>query len=102
MRFSEQLCANLTPEWRKQYVNYEMLKNLIYEIKDAIPPDLESRDNLLATGVEKYLKCCDEELKKVDLFYTQKLAEAERRFRELDNELRSLLTQSETPAKTVQ
>lgn len=31
MRFGEQLASHLTPEWRKQYINYEMLKDMIYK-----------------------------------------------------------------------
>ena len=31
MKFGEQLSSHLTPEWRKQYINYEGLKNMLYE-----------------------------------------------------------------------
>ena len=32
MRFTEHLSSHLTLEWRKHYINYELLKKMIYEI----------------------------------------------------------------------
>jgi xenotropic and polytropic retrovirus receptor 1 len=32
MKFGEQLASHLTPEWRKQYIRYEELKTLLYDI----------------------------------------------------------------------
>lgn len=90
MKFSEHLGTHLTPEWRKQYIDYEKLKALIYEINDKCPAELRARDGYIARKAEQFLALCDEELQKINLFYTQKLAVAESRYRELECELRDL------------
>lgn len=44
MKFGEQLSSHLTPEWRKQYIRYEELKNHLYEIVLEMPTETDSRD----------------------------------------------------------
>lgn len=36
MKFAEHLSAHITPEWRKQYISYEVIRNntTILEIKN--------------------------------------------------------------------
>ena len=44
MKFGKQLVSHLTPEWRKQYIRYEELKNLLYEIMLEMPTATDARD----------------------------------------------------------
>lgn len=34
MKFAEHLSAHITPEWRKQYINYEVCNKSIYFLYD--------------------------------------------------------------------
>ncbi|XP_060785345.1 xenotropic and polytropic retrovirus receptor 1 homolog isoform X3 [Neoarius graeffei] len=61
MKFTEHLAAHITPEWRKQYIQYEAFKEMLYSAQDQAP------------SIE------------------EKLAEAQRRFATLQNELQSSL-----------
>ncbi|XP_022523123.2 xenotropic and polytropic retrovirus receptor 1 homolog [Astyanax mexicanus] len=54
--FSEHLTVQMIPEWRKQYVSYEVKPKW-----------------------EEFFKTCDKELMKVNSFYSEKLTEANRR-----------------------
>lgn len=44
MKFGEQLASHLTPEWRKQYIRYEELKSLLYELMLDMPSEPDARD----------------------------------------------------------
>ncbi|MCP9258500.1 Xenotropic and polytropic retrovirus receptor 1 [Dirofilaria immitis] len=44
MKFGEQLSSHLTPEWRKQYICYEALKSMLYEMMTGLPTEPEARD----------------------------------------------------------
>ena len=37
MKFGEQLVTHVTPEWRKQYLQYEELKEFLYEQLKKLP-----------------------------------------------------------------
>uniref|UniRef100_A0A8B9TQP3 Xenotropic and polytropic retrovirus receptor 1 n=1 Tax=Anas platyrhynchos TaxID=8839 RepID=A0A8B9TQP3_ANAPL len=37
MKFAEHLAAHITPEWRKQYIQYEALKEMLYAAVDEAP-----------------------------------------------------------------
>jgi SPX domain protein involved in polyphosphate accumulation len=37
MKFGEQFSSHLTPEWRNQYLQYEELKEMIYETLAKLP-----------------------------------------------------------------
>ncbi len=37
MKFGEQFSTHLTPEWRKQYLQYEELKTMIYDTLTKLP-----------------------------------------------------------------
>ncbi|XP_066586016.1 solute carrier family 53 member 1-like isoform X2 [Prorops nasuta] len=99
MKFAEHLSAHITPEWRKQYINYEEMKALLYAAVEQAPStdvteahDLERYFNKFD---EKFFHYCDKELAKINTFYSEKLAEATRRFANLNNELSELLITSE-------
>lgn len=50
MKFGEQLSTHLTPEWRKQYIQYEELKQLLYDTINEMPEgfeDNEARERLV-------------------------------------------------------
>ncbi|OZC05542.1 hypothetical protein X798_07484, partial [Onchocerca flexuosa] len=87
MKFGEQLSSHLTPEWRKQYIDYEGLKSMLYEIMAELPTEPEDREQYLSQMDEKFLAECERELIKINLFYSQKIAEAQRKFHELNAEL---------------
>lgn len=87
MKFAQHLTAQLTPEWRKQYIQYEALKNLLYTIQQGAPAGAELDESLrhryLLQKDEKFFKLCSEELQKINLFFHQKMAEAQMRLRDL-------------------
>ena len=37
MKFAEHLSAHITPEWRKQYILYEEMKNILYNAVERQP-----------------------------------------------------------------
>lgn len=39
MKFAEHLAAHITPEWRKQYLQYDEMKMLIYNAVESKPSD---------------------------------------------------------------
>uniref|UniRef100_G3S1X3 Solute carrier family 53 member 1 n=1 Tax=Gorilla gorilla gorilla TaxID=9595 RepID=G3S1X3_GORGO len=77
MKFAEHLSAHITPEWRKQYIQYET--------------DEDTVKRYFAKFEEKFFQTCEKELAKINTFYSEKLAEAQRRFATLQNELQSSL-----------
>uniref|UniRef100_W5L5G8 Xenotropic and polytropic retrovirus receptor 1a n=1 Tax=Astyanax mexicanus TaxID=7994 RepID=W5L5G8_ASTMX len=70
MKFAEHLSAHITPEWRKQYIQYEAFKEMLYAAQDQAP-SIEGKQAALRG--------------------TTPLAEAQRRFATLQNELQSSL-----------
>ncbi|CAG4993477.1 unnamed protein product [Colias eurytheme] len=93
MKFAEHLSAHITPEWRKQYINYEEMKAMLYTAVEEAPsaenvePEVLSRH--FANFDETFFHYCDEELKKINTFYSEKLAEATRKYATLQSELKS-------------
>lgn len=93
MKFAEHLSAHITPEWRKQYINYEEMKAMLYTAVEEAPsaenvePEFLSRH--FANFDETFFHYCDQELKKINTFYSEKLAEATRKFATLQSELKS-------------
>ncbi|XP_017307517.1 xenotropic and polytropic retrovirus receptor 1 homolog [Ictalurus punctatus] len=72
--FSEYLTAHMIPEWRKQYICYEELNSILTrEHRQHILFDKQSHHFPIC---EEFLEKCDTELKKVNLFYSEKLSEA--------------------------
>uniref|UniRef100_A0A671LU97 Xenotropic and polytropic retrovirus receptor 1 homolog n=1 Tax=Sinocyclocheilus anshuiensis TaxID=1608454 RepID=A0A671LU97_9TELE len=95
MKFTEHLSAHITPEWRKQYIKYEAFKERLYSAQDQAPSlevtDEDTVKRYYAKFEEKFFQTCEKELAKINTFYSEKLAEAQRRFATLQNELQSSL-----------
>ncbi|KAF3426275.1 hypothetical protein E2986_07244 [Frieseomelitta varia] len=99
MKFTEHLSAHITPEWRKQYINYEEMKALLYAAVEQAPAADITESHILERYFnkfdEQFFHYCDKELAKINTFYSEKLAEATRRFATLNNELSEILSVSE-------
>uniref|UniRef100_A0A3Q2P2Q5 Xenotropic and polytropic retrovirus receptor 1b n=1 Tax=Fundulus heteroclitus TaxID=8078 RepID=A0A3Q2P2Q5_FUNHE len=95
MKFTEHLSAHITPEWRKQYIQYEAFKEMLYAAQDQAPSievtDEDTVKRYYAKFEEMFFQTCEKELAKINTFYSEKLAEAQRRFATLQNELQSSL-----------
>ncbi|XP_013403648.1 xenotropic and polytropic retrovirus receptor 1 [Lingula anatina] len=91
MKFGEHLAAHTTPEWRKQDIQYETMKEALYECVEGVPSaeevDPETIERYYAKFDEKFLQKCDKELKKINTFFAEKLAEAVRKYESLKAEL---------------
>uniref|UniRef100_A0AAY4E5J2 Xenotropic and polytropic retrovirus receptor 1 n=1 Tax=Denticeps clupeoides TaxID=299321 RepID=A0AAY4E5J2_9TELE len=93
MKFGEHISAHITPEWRKQYIQYEV-GQLVPCPAALCPLLITDEDNVkryYAKFEEKFFQTCEKELAKINTFYSEKLAEAQRRFATLQNELQSSL-----------
>uniref|UniRef100_A0A3Q3XIM8 Xenotropic and polytropic retrovirus receptor 1a n=1 Tax=Mola mola TaxID=94237 RepID=A0A3Q3XIM8_MOLML len=95
MKFAEHLSSHITPEWRKQYLQYEAFKDMLYAAQDQAPSvevtDEDTVKRYYAKFEERFFQSCEKELLKINTFYSEKLAEAQRRFATLQNELQSSL-----------
>uniref|UniRef100_A0A3Q2SVG4 Xenotropic and polytropic retrovirus receptor 1 n=1 Tax=Fundulus heteroclitus TaxID=8078 RepID=A0A3Q2SVG4_FUNHE len=95
MKFAEHLASHITPEWRKQYLLYEAFKDMLYGAQDQAPAvevtDEDTVKRYYAKFEERFFQTCEKELLKINTFYSEKLAEAQRRFATLQNELQSSL-----------
>ncbi|CAH8831685.1 unnamed protein product [Trichobilharzia szidati] len=95
MKFAEKLNAHLTPEWRTQYIDYDELKEHLYKYTQV----LESLPCLTEEETKAYLDECDEEffrlcqnaLRKIEVFFSEKIAEANRKFTTLVDELENYI-----------
>lgn len=97
MKFAEHLQAHITPEWRKQYINYEVsscsvhptswsvlnpcdtvlfqdMKEMLYKIIEEAPSaestDPENLHRLFTQFDEHFLQYCEKELAKINVFYS--------------------------------
>ncbi|XP_067002600.1 solute carrier family 53 member 1 [Anabrus simplex] len=95
MKFTEHLGAHITPEWRKQYICYEEMKAMLYAAVEQAPsaelvePEVLTR--YFAKFDEQFFHVCDKELAKINTFYSEKLAEATRKYASLRSELSEAL-----------
>ncbi|KAK2159064.1 hypothetical protein LSH36_159g04020 [Paralvinella palmiformis] len=84
MKFAEHLTAHITPEWRKQYISYEAMKEMIYEAVEQAPSpemtDEEAIERYFTRFDESFFQYCEKELLKINMFFSEKLAEAKRKF----------------------
>lgn len=87
MKFGEQLASHLTPEWRKQYIRYEELKSLLYDMMLEVPTEEEAREQYISQMDENFFAECERELTKINLFFSQKIAESQGKYHELNAEL---------------
>jgi hypothetical protein len=91
MKFGENLQSHITHEWRTQYIDYERLKDILYDFKENAPAE----DSVEKIEIERYLQQSsdtffqeiEKELQKVNLFFGEKLNEAARRFTQLKNDV---------------
>lgn len=92
MKFAAHLNAHITPEWRKQYVRYEYLKEMLYYAQENAPPldvsDEETLKRYYSRFDQKFFTQCEQELNKINMFFSEKLAEAHRKAANLQAELR--------------
>ncbi|CAD7077330.1 unnamed protein product [Hermetia illucens] len=99
MKFAEHLTAHITPEWRKQYINYEEMKAMLYLVVEEAPSADSVEEEVLkrhfANFDENFFHYCEQELKKINTFYSEKLAEATRKFATLRTELKSSIEDHE-------
>ncbi|XP_061391759.1 solute carrier family 53 member 1-like [Musca vetustissima] len=83
MKFSEKLGAHLTPEWRQQYISYVDLKNMILNVIENAPISQIVSSRVIEVYnrnfEEEFFFECEKELRKINTFYAEKLAEATRR-----------------------
>lgn len=96
MKFAEHLQAHITPEWRKQYINYEVsdvtpclddatdvfwnsqrfqdMKEMLYKIIEEAPSaestDPENLHRRFTQFDEHFLQYCEKELAKINVFYS--------------------------------
>lgn len=95
MKFAEHLSAHITPEWRKQYINYEEMKSMLYTAVEESPSadsvDEEILKRHFANFDETFFHYADQELKKINTFYSEKMAEATRKYAALSIELKEAL-----------
>jgi len=91
MKFAEHLSAHITPEWRKQYIQYEAMKDLLYEAIEKSPsPEMTDKEIIqryFARFDESFFQFCDKELLKINTFFSEKMSEASRKFATLQSEL---------------
>ncbi|XP_037083470.1 xenotropic and polytropic retrovirus receptor 1 homolog isoform X2 [Pollicipes pollicipes] len=91
MKFAEHLSAHITPEWRTQYIQYEEMKSKLYAALEKAPSaevvDQEDVQRYFAGFDEHFLHFCDKELEKINTFFSEKLAEAQRKYASLQSEL---------------
>jgi len=91
MKFAEHLGAHITPEWRKQYIQYEEMKAMLYAGLEQAPcaelVEEEVLTRYFARFDESFFTYCDKELAKINTFYAEKIAEATRKFAMLRSEL---------------
>ncbi|CAB3379040.1 Hypothetical predicted protein [Cloeon dipterum] len=98
MKFTEHLSAHITPEWRKQYIIYEELKTMLYSAVEEAPsaeltePEIVTRH--IVNFDDHFFQQCDQELKKINTFFSEKMAEATRKFAMLQSELKASLDAS--------
>ncbi|XP_055516106.1 xenotropic and polytropic retrovirus receptor 1 homolog [Leucoraja erinacea] len=94
MKFAEHLSAHLTPEWRKQYIEYEALKKMLHLAQEEAPNTEVSEPAVIqryyASLEEEFFKISENELTKINTFYAEKLAEAQRRLATLQIELEAV------------
>ncbi|XP_071947796.1 xenotropic and polytropic retrovirus receptor 1 homolog [Antedon mediterranea] len=101
MKFSEHLQAHLTPEWRKQYIDYENLKEIIYKYCENIPQTEEVGEQVVErftnTVEEEFFHYCEKQLTKINTFFSEKLNEATRRSASLQDECRQFNNNKSKP-----
>ncbi|CAF1035087.1 unnamed protein product [Adineta ricciae] len=89
MKFGVHLLANLTPEWNRQYIQYEYLKDFLDKaMQQSVILNEKSRlEEYFCHVDEEFFQFCEKEVTKINTFFAEKLAEAMRRFTTLKDEI---------------
>ncbi|UJR07238.1 hypothetical protein I4U23_011526 [Adineta vaga] len=88
MKFGEYLRKNLTSEWSSQYIEYENLKEFLYEIGNKAPKnEILLRQQYFIENDQEFFQYCDQQLSKINTFFAEKIAQALLKFDVLKNEL---------------
>ncbi|KAK2727360.1 solute carrier family 53 member 1-like [Artemia franciscana] len=87
MKFAQHLSAHITPEWRKQYINYEEMKVMLRLARESFPDGDPAFEGKIQQFEDDFFKYCNQELKKINTFFQEKLAEATRKHCSLQGEL---------------
>lgn len=102
MKFSDNLAAQLTPEWRSKYIDYEMLKKIIYSIQSKMnATDLEGGEyeqelNLVIENMCKnFIVEIHKQLDGVIEFYKSQELQIMVKFSELKKDLDQLMVANE-------
>ncbi|TNN12929.1 Xenotropic and polytropic retrovirus receptor 1 [Schistosoma japonicum] len=95
MKFAEKLNAHLTPEWRTQYIDYDELKEHLYkytQVLETLPFASEDETkSFLDECDEEFFNLCENALRKIEVFFSEKIAEANRKFTTLVDELENYI-----------
>lgn len=85
-------------KWRvvkKSYLNFQEMKAMLYKAVEEAPSAESVEPEILTRHFrnfdEQFFHYCDKELKKINTFYSEKLAEATRKFATLNSELKTSL-----------
>ncbi|KAB7506211.1 Xenotropic and polytropic retrovirus receptor 1 [Armadillidium nasatum] len=93
MKFAEHLAAHITPEWRKQYISYEEMKAMLYTAVEQAPsPEVTEESAIIryyGRFDEQFFRVCDKELAKINTFFSEKMAEATRKYNTLKSDLQA-------------
>ncbi|KAG1465789.1 hypothetical protein G6F56_004817 [Rhizopus delemar] len=93
MKFSHTLQLNAVPEWIDNYVNYDTLKKLIFQLEKEHVEDInngsdpEKMVDHKEDGEARFLNALDAQLEKVFDFYTQKETELYRMLDDIEAEV---------------
>lgn len=96
MKFAQTLATHVTPEWRSQYIDYDLMKEMLYQAILSLPAVDTDEDGeiqgdseaILAKFNQEFFTYADKELAKVNTFFAEKLSEALRKFATLKNALK--------------
>ena len=91
MKFAKHLGTHITPEWRKQYIQYEEMKAMLYKALELAPSaevlGEEVPKRYFACFDEAFFTFCTKELTKINAFYFEKLTAATQKFVALKSDL---------------
>ncbi|XP_065829872.1 solute carrier family 53 member 1-like [Oscarella lobularis] len=92
MKFNRRLQAHLTPEWRKQYIAYGRLRELIYAAQDSSPSqgDVQAYEEYFEEVEKDYMNEIKLELDKVEKFFKARELMSKSKFATLKSEAEKL------------
>ncbi|GMM38893.1 SPX domain-containing inorganic phosphate transporter [Saccharomycopsis crataegensis] len=87
MKFADSLRFNIVPEWRDEYLDYESLKEEIYNLDTKIVNGKLGK----LEAEEQFLKSLNKQLENVESFYSAQSDDAFEKYRALAEELKAKL-----------